>query len=66
MRKQFGRKLTLSRETMRNLSERDMGRVAGGFSITCAGGGCSGTDTIQQSDCVHVTCGQICATLVDC
>jgi hypothetical protein len=51
MNKRIQKKLTLSKETLRNLAERDLVKVAGGFGT---GGGCTGAlscDTTPRSLC---------------
>lgn len=54
MKKQVKR-LSLSKETLRNLSERDMQNVAGGGTTTCSGGSSSCTDTCATCECGTLT-----------
>lgn len=56
MKKQIARKISLSKETLRNLSEREMeGAVGGGtFTRACCSGG--------ASSCCTDDCTDTCAT----
>ncbi|HRC87075.1 MAG TPA: class I lanthipeptide [Thermoanaerobaculia bacterium] len=54
MKKQITKKLTLSKETLRNLSERELEGVVGGATRTLCSGGTSSccTDTcFRTCDC---------------
>jgi len=58
MKKRIEKKLSLSKETLRNLSERELNGVVGGLSRFCS-----------QSDCSNVSCitcaGGACTTTTD-
>jgi len=58
MKKQITKKLSLSKETLRNLSERELSGVMGGFS-----GGCQNSDT-DWSDCSCIT--ETCTRISNC
>ena len=60
MKKKLGKRLTLNRETLRNLSERAMAEAAGAVTGPCNP---SGDETLLVSDCIQVTCRQGCVTL---
>lgn len=51
MKKQINQKLALSKATLRNLSERELGGVVGGVTQLCSGG---------TSSCCTDTCGNWC------
>lgn len=63
--KKLGKKLTLSRETLRDLSDRQVRVVAGGVTSGLVCTNTSNTGGTGASDCLHATCGAICDTL-DC
>lgn len=51
MKKHLGKKLTLNKETLRNLSEKEAGEVAGGIT-----GPQSGDGTLVMSECILGSC----------
>lgn len=57
MKKRIEKKLSLSRETLRNLSERELAGVLGGESRWCGSGGTSSscTDTCATCECTTTT-----------
>ena len=60
MKKRIGTKLSLSKETLRNLSERELGNVVGGGTTetrTCCSGG---TSSCCTEDCT-TTCTEGCS-----
>ena len=66
MKKQITTKLTLNKETLRNLSERDLSTVVGGFTWTCVETGlsiceiCPSESCITGGSCTTATNGQMC------
>lgn len=67
MERKLGRKLELSRETVRELTNSELSQVAGGGTIalfTC--NGCGGGSISAPSTCIclatqsHLTCGTCC------
>lgn len=63
MKKQLRKRLSLSKETLRNLSEREMSGVVGGITQTCCNSCSDGCDT-QLSDCRCPS--QFCTELSNC
>ena len=64
MKKRIGTKLSLSKETLRNLSERELGNVVGGGTTLtglCCSGGASSCCT--DDSCVSCACSVPCGTL---
>lgn len=59
MKKRIGKKLSLSKETLRNLSEREMENVVGGNTFTrlCCSGGTSSCCTDDCSSECTTPCG---------
>ncbi len=63
MKKRIGKKLSLSKETLRNLSERELGDVVGGNTFTrlCCSGGmsscCTDDCTTACTEGCSVPCG---------
>ncbi len=52
MKKQIARKISLSKDTLRNLSEREMQDAVGGVTLRCSGGTSSCcTDTCATCEC---------------
>jgi len=62
MKKQITKKLSLSKETLRNLSEREMVGVVGGFSRTC----CNSCTDWSDCSCPTDTCTDTCTDLSKC
>jgi hypothetical protein len=62
MKKQIARKISLSKDTLRNLSERDMTGVVGGSTFTglCCSGGASSCCT--DDTCATNACTSPCTT----
>ena len=63
MKKRIGTKLSLSKDTLRNLSERELGNVVGGATTetrTCCSGGTSSCCT--DDSCVSCACTTPCGT----
>ena len=59
MKKKFNDKLTLNRETLRNLTGLDMKGAVGGFTEgTCGTGASNPTDTCET--CVGPSCRRSC------
>jgi natural product precursor len=52
MKKQITSKLTLSKETLRNLSERDLSAVVGGHTATCQETGYSYCEECPTDSCI--------------
>lgn len=52
MKKQLQKRLQLSKETLRNLSERELQGVAGGATTTCGG---TTSDTCTYDTCFACT-----------
>jgi natural product precursor len=52
MKKRIEKKISLSKETLRNLSEREMQNVAGGASIACISEVCT-----EGGSCETFRCG---------
>jgi hypothetical protein len=50
--KTMKRKLTLNRETVRNLTQREMLKVAGGFSLPSCPIACGPTEVASCTSCV--------------
>lgn len=63
MKKQLGKKLALSKETLRNLSDHQLEGVAGGVTQGCAStsssGNCTGT-IVSDCHCPTDHCTQFC------
>lgn len=60
MKKRIGKKLSLSKETLRNLSERELGNVVGGGPTEtrlCCSGGASSCCTEDCSTACTSPCG---------
>jgi len=55
MNRQTQKKLTLSKETLRSLGERELVKVAGGFGT---GGGCSADDSCTTPGSRCYTCAR--------
>lgn len=51
MKKRIDKKLSLNKETLRNLSERDLGKAVGGITTVCS----NGCEPTLASDCVCFT-----------
>ena len=58
MKKQLGMKLSLSKETLRNLSERELAGAVGGATTTCCGT-TSGCTYASECHCQTDTCTQL-------
>lgn len=63
MKKRIEKKLSFSKETLRNLSERDMNGVAGGATTTCGG---TTSDTCTNDTCASCACSVGCTQLSRC
>ncbi len=55
MKKQIGRRLSLSKETLRNLSERELAAAVGGATTTCCGT-TSGCTYASECHCATDSC----------
>ncbi len=58
MKKKLNGKLSLSRETLRTLDNRNMAGVQGGATVWCTTGGSTVTDTCET--CVGPSCRMAC------
>jgi hypothetical protein len=56
MKKQITRKLELSKETLRNLSERDLKGAVGGISFICPPTGISNCNPCPTESCSDGSC----------
>lgn len=63
MKKRIEKKLSFSKETLRNLSERDLEGAAGGATTTCGG---TTSDTCTNDTCASCNVTTACTQLSRC
>ena len=57
MKREIHRKLTLSKETLRNLSERELSAAVGGATALCQPTGLSDCNPCPTESCSSGSCG---------